>query len=250
MSGHSHWATTRRKKEKIDAARGKSFTRIIKEIIVAARTGGGGDPENNPRLRTALLAAKDVNMPKENIKNAIMKGTGELPGVQYDEVTYEGYGPGGTAIICQTMTDNKNRTVSELRHMFSRFGGNMGEVGCVSWMFDRRGVIYIPTTAGTEDQILEKTIEAGGDDMKVEDDNYVVYTDPTQFHIVCRAFEDMKVEFTSESAIELLPQNMVTLKGKNAEQAITLVENLEEHDDVQKVYHNAEVPDEELANID
>ncbi len=247
MSGHSKWAQIRHKKAAMDAKRGRLFTRLIREITVAARLGGG-DPNANPRLRNAIAAAKAANMPAENIERAIKKGTGELPGVAYEEVVYEGYGPGGVAIMVEAMTDNKNRTVAEIRHIFSKYGGNLGETGCVSWMFRKSGLIYIPVEGTDEDKLMEVALEAGADDIKQEGDYYEVYTAVGDLYSVREALE--AAGFTVESAqISALPQSTVRVEGKDAERLLKLLSALEEHDDVQRVHSNMDVPDEILASV-
>ncbi|MBD3232907.1 MAG: YebC/PmpR family DNA-binding transcriptional regulator [candidate division Zixibacteria bacterium] len=242
MSGHSKWATIKRKKGKLDAQRGKLFSRLNKEIMIAARDSGG-DPEMNPRLRTAIAAARTANMPQDNIKRAIQKGTGELPGTTFEEVSYEGYGPGGVAILIEVVTDNKNRTVAEIRSIFSKNNGNLGETGCVGWMFDKRGVIRIPTDRATEDDLMEVAIEAGAEDMQVMDDFYEVYTPFTEFESVRSAIDEKG--FPIEGAeITMIPQNYVKLEDKKAEQMLRLMGHLDDHDDIQNVYANFDIDDE------
>jgi YebC/PmpR family DNA-binding regulatory protein len=247
MSGHSKWSTIKRKKGKADAERGRVFTRLIKEITVAARFGGG-DEAANPRLRTAIATAKAANMPADNIKRGIMKGTGELPGVSYEEMTYEGYGPGGVAVMVAVLTDNKNRTVAEIRHMFSKRNGNLGENGCVAWMFDKQGLIQIETDKIGEDELLEIVLEAGATDMDVQDDLYEITTPPDAFGEVQGALETKNIE-TASAEVTLVPQNTVKLDGKHAEQMIKLYEALDEHDDVQNVYANFDIDDEILERL-
>lgn len=242
MSGHSKWATTKHKKAAIDAKRGKIFTKITKEITVAARLGGG-DPDGNPRLRTAVAKAKGVSMPAENIKRAIQKGTGELPGVSYEEITYEGYGPGGVAVIVEVMTDNRNRTVSEIRNIFSKANGNMGEAGCVSWMFNKKGYCVVSKAKADEDKLMTLALDAGAEDMQTEDDNFVVTTPPNDFEKVKKALEDAGIAL-EVSEITAIPQTYVKLDGKEAQQMLRLVETLEDNDDVQNVYANFDIPDE------
>ena len=248
MSGHSKWHSIRHKKAKVDAERGKVFTKLIKELTVSARIGGG-DPDMNPRLRTAMAAAKAANMPAKNIDNAIKKGTGELPGVVYEEVIYEGYGPGGVAIYINTMTDNKNRTVAEIRHLLGKYGGNLGESGCVAWMFERTGLIKIPRNRYDEEELLMLAIEAGADDMKNEDPEfYEIYTDFETLDAVRTALEDKQV--TVDSAEQtMIPKNFISLDGKQAEQMIRLMEVLDDHDDVQDIYANFDIDDEVMANL-
>ncbi len=248
MSGHSKWSTIKRKKGKTDAERGKIFTKIIKEITVAARIGGG-DPEGNPRLRTAIQAARESNMPQANIERAIKKGTGELPGVTYEEVTYEGYGPGGVAIMIEITTDNKNRAVSDIRHIFSRFGGNLGETGCVGWMFEKKGVITVEKSkVKNEDDLLMVVLEAGALDMTSDTANYEIQTPANQLEQVKQALEKNKITFSS-AEITMMPQSTVKLDGKNAEQMIKLIEALEEHDDVQKVYANFDIEESLMEKL-
>ena len=248
MSGHSKWATIKRKKGATDAARGRLFTRLIKEITIAAR-GGGGNPEGNPRLRMAIQTAKDNNMPADNIKRAIQKGTGELPGTTYEEITYEGYGSGGVAILVEVVTDNANRAVSEMRHVFSRNHGNLGQAGSVAWMFHKKGTIVVPKSQKlTEDDILGIILEAGADDMQTEEEVYSITTSPHSFETVKKALEDKGVVIES-AALQMVPQNMVKVTGKEAEQILRLMEALEEHDDVQNVYANFDIDEKELAAL-
>jgi len=241
MSGHSKWATIKHKKAALDAKRGKTFTRLIKEIQIAARSGG--DPDGNPRLRTAILAAKNVSMPSDNIKKAIMRGTGELEGGQIDEVTYEGYGPGGAAVLVNVATDNRNRTVSEIRHMFSKNGGNLGEQGSVSWMFDRKSQIVIEKENATEDQLMNLVLDAGAEDMKDSGDSWEVISDPGMHDAVLDAIQKAKIE-TVSAEVAMLPRNLMKLEGKNAQGMMRLSEALEEHEDVQGVYSNFESEEE------
>ena len=241
MSGHSKWATIKHKKAATDAKRGKIFTRIIKEIMIAARAGG--DPDGNPRLRTAIVAAKAVSMPNDNIKKAIMRGTGELEGGQIDEITFEGYGPGGAAVIVNVATDNRNRTVSDIRHMFSKQGGNLGEVGSVSWMFDRKSQVFIEKDKATEEQLMNVLLDAGADDIKDNEDNWEVLSAPESHNAVMEALE--KAHIPTESAeIAMVPKNVIMLEGKNAAGMMRLNDALEDHDDVQSVYSNAEMDEE------
>ncbi len=240
MSGHSKWSTIKRKKEKTDAERGKIFTKIIKEITIAARIGGG-DAEGNPRLRTAIIAAKEANMPQSNIERAVKKGTGELPGVTYEEITYEGYGPGGVAMLVEVTTDNKNRAVADIRHQFARFGGNLGETGSVSWMFEKKGMITVEKSkVKNEDELLTIVLDAGALDLTSDTQNYEIQTPPNLLDKVKQALEKNKIPY-SEAEITMIPQSTVKLEGKNAEQMIKLMENLEEHEDVQKVYANFDI---------
>lgn len=244
MSGHSKWATTKHKKAAVDAKRGKLFTKLTKEITVAAKLGGG-DPEGNPRLRAAIARAKAVSMPADNIKRAIQKGTGELPGVSYEEVTFEGYGPGGVALLIETMTDNRNRTVSEIRHILSKLGGNLGETGCVSWMFNKKGYIVVNKDKADEENLLALALDAGAEDMQTEDNNFVITTAPADFEKVKKALEDAGIPMDA-AEITMLPQTYVKLEGKEATQMLKLMETLEDNDDVQNVYANFDIPDEIL----
>ncbi len=246
MSGHSKWATIKRKKASTDAKRGKIFTQIIKEITVAAKMGGG-DPSGNPRLRLAIEKAKANNMPADNIKRAIMKGTGELPGVSYEDVTYEAYGPGGVALIIESVTDNKNRTVSELRHLLERHNGKLATSGSVAWSFHRKGIIQIPKSKYTEDDILAIILDAGADDLKVEDELYEIKTSPENFEAVKKALEANKVSIES-AELSLVPENLVKVEGKEAELVLKLMEALEENEDVQNVYPNFDIDEKVLAN--
>ncbi len=251
MSGHSKWATIKRKKAATDSARGRLFTRLIKEITIAARNGGG-NAEGNPRLRLAIQTAKAANMPADNITRAIQKGTGELEGVSYEELTYEGYGPGGVAILAEIVTDNNNRTVSEMRHIFSRNNGNLGNSGSVAWMFSRQGTIVIPTagknSSVTEDDLLPIVLEAGADDLQNEDEVFTVTTTPHSFEQVKQAIEDKGIEIETAS-LQMVPDNTVKVTGKEAEQVLKLMEALEEHDDVQNVYANFDIDETEMAKI-
>src|SRR5579883_1820621 len=246
MSGHSKWATIKHKKAALDAKRGKSFTRIIKEIQIAARNGG--DPDANPRLRTAILAAKAVSMPSDNIKKAIMRGTGELEGGQIDEVMFEGYGPGGAAVLVNVATDNRNRTVSEIRHAFSKNGGNMGEQGSVAWMFERKSQILIPIEKSDEDTLMGLVLDAGADDLKNEGDVWAVLSPPEAHEAVLKALEAAGIQST-EASIAMVPKNLIKLEGKNAAAMLRLNDALEEHDDVQNVYSNFDIDEKELEEI-
>ncbi|MEE8480058.1 MAG: YebC/PmpR family DNA-binding transcriptional regulator [Desulfobacterales bacterium] len=243
MSGHSKWSSIKHKKGATDAKRGKVFTRLIKEITVAARMGGGGDPASNPRLRTAILAAKNENMPKDNIERAIKKGTGELEGVNYEESIYEGYGPGGAAIFIESLTDNKNRAVADIRYIFSKNGGNLGENGCVAWMFDKKGYINIEKKSVDEEKIMEIAIDAGAEDIREEENNIEIITSLEGFESVKEAIDDASIPYL-DAEITMLPQTAAYLEGKEAEQMIRLMEAFEDCDDVQKVYTNADIPDE------
>ena len=248
MSGHSKWSTIKRKKGAIDAKRGKIFTKLIKEITVAARMGGG-DIDANPRLRTAVLAAKYENMPKDNIDRAIKKGTGGLEGVSYEEILYEGYGPGGVAVLVETMTDNKNRTVADVRHFFAKSGGNLGESGCVGWMFDKKGVISVDKGAITEEQLMELALEAGAQDVVEEDTTFQVLTAPEDLNGVAESLSKANVAY-QEAAISMVPKNTVEVtEEKTARSLLKLLENLEDHDDVQKVHANFDIDDELMETI-
>ncbi|HZS28066.1 MAG TPA: YebC/PmpR family DNA-binding transcriptional regulator [Candidatus Angelobacter sp.] len=246
MSGHSKWATIKHKKGALDAKRGKIFTRLIKEITMAAKSGG--DPEGNPRLRTAIAAAKAENMPADNIKRAIQRGTGELPGATYEEITFEGYGPGGVAILVEVTTDNRNRTVSEIRHAFTKGGGNMGEAGSVSWMFQKKGQIVVPKGAAKEDDLMNIVLESGGDDLNDDGDNWEILTAPNAFEGVVEAVKKASIEVV-HSALGMVPQNYIKLEGAPANQMIRLLETLEDADDVQNVYSNFDVDQEQLEQV-
>lgn len=243
MSGHSKWANIKHKKEKTDAQKGKLFTKLTKEIIMAAKEGGG-DPNANSKLRDAIAKAKAANMPSENITRAIKRGTGELEGVSYESITYEGYGPGGVAIIVEALTDNRNRTAGEMRHLFDRGGGSLGAAGCVSWMFERKGVISIEKSDDIDsDELMLKAIDAGAEDFSVEDEDYEIITDPSALYQVKEVLEQSGYNITS-AEISLIPQNTVKLEGEQAIKALKLIETLDDHDDVQNVYHNLEITDE------
>jgi len=245
MSGHSKWSSIKHKKAATDAKRGKIFTKLIKEITVAARMGGG-DPVVNSRLRTAIQAAKTENMPKDNIERAIKKGTGELEGVNYEESLYEGYGPGGAAVLVESLTDNKNRTVAEIRNIFSKNGGSLGEYGCVAWMFSKKGYIAVQSKAVDEEVLMETALDAGAEDIKEDNGSYEVITAPEDFETVKEAIDNASIPCI-EAEITMLPQSTTHLAGKQAEQMIRLMELLEDNDDVQKVYTNADIP-EEIVN--
>jgi len=247
MSGHSKWSTIKHKKGAADAKRGKVFTKLIKEITVAARSGGG-DMTANPRLRTAVAAAKAENMPKDNIERAIKKGTGELEGVNYEESIYEGYGPAGAAVLIESLTDNKNRAVAEIRHIFSKRGGNLGENGCVAWMFDKKGYINIEKKAVDEDTLMETAIDAGAEDVREDGENFEVIAAPEDFEAVKEAIDKASISYI-EAEITMLPKTTADLQGKEAEQMIRLMEALEDCDDVQKVYTNADIPDDVVNNL-
>jgi YebC/PmpR family DNA-binding regulatory protein len=246
MSGHSKWATIKHKKAALDAKRGKMFTRLIKEIQIAARAGG--DPDGNPRLRTAILAAKAVSMPSDNIKKAIMRGTGELEGGQIEEVTFEGYGPGGAAVLVNVATDNRNRTVSEIRHVFSKNGGNLGEQGSVAWMFDRKSQIVIEKEKATEDQLMNLVLDAGAEDLRDEGDTWEVISEPNMHEPVVEALQKAGIE-TASAEIAMVPKNLMKLEGNQAKGMLKLSDALEEHDDVQNVYSNFDVSEEEVEAL-
>ncbi len=245
MSGHSKWHSIKHKKGAIDAKRGRMFTKLIKEITIAARIGGG-DPEGNPRLRKAIQDAKGVNMPADNIKRAVQKGTGELEGGQLDEIMYEGYAPGGVAMLVDVVTDNRNRTVSEIRHVFSKNGGNMGESGSVSWIFHKKGYIGIEKSKADEETLMTLAIDAGADDFESDESMYEIYTSPDVFEKVLNAIKGKGIE-TMTAEISMIPQNYVKVEGKTAQQVVKLMEALDEHDDVQHVYANFDIEESELA---
>jgi YebC/PmpR family DNA-binding regulatory protein len=247
MSGHSKWSTIKHKKAAQDAKRGAMFTKVIKELTVAARMGGG-DVDMNPRLRTAVLKAKAVNMPQDTMQRAIMKGTGELPGVNYEEITYEGYGPGGVAMIVTVLTDNRNRTVAEIRKIFSKSGGNLGESGCVAWMFQKKGLIVIDKDRVDEDELFTIALEAGAEDVRPADAMYEVITSVEDFEPVKQGITSKGIEPAS-SEVSLLPQTTVRLEASQARQLLKLMDELEEHDDVQNVYANFDIPDEVMAEV-
>src|SRR5258707_1401829 len=246
MSGHSKWATIKHKKGALDAKRGKIFTRLIKEISMAAKSGG--DPDMNPRLRTAILAAKAENMPADNIKRAIQRGTGELPGLTYEEFVLEGYGPGGVALLAEISTDNRNRTVSEIRHVFGKNGGNMAEAGAVSWMFHKKGDILIAKAAAKEDDLMNIVLEHGGEDLNDDGDNWEILTETSAYEAVLEAVKKAGIEPTSAS-VAMIPQNYVKLEGTAANTMIRLMEALEEHDDVQNVHSNFDIDQETLEEV-
>jgi YebC/PmpR family DNA-binding regulatory protein len=248
MSGHSKWHSIRHKKARADAARGKVFTKLIKELTVAARLGGG-DSDMNPRLRTAIQAAKAANMPAKNIENAIQKGTGELPGVIYEEVVYEGYGPGGVALYILVMTDNRNRTVAEIRHLLSKYGGNLGESGCVAWIFAKKGIIKVSKQNYDEEELFMLVIDAGAEDMESNDsDFYDIYTDPDKLDAVRSELEQNNIIISSAERT-YIPQNSIKLDERQAEHMLKLMEMLEDHDDVQDVYANFDIDDEIITKI-
>jgi YebC/PmpR family DNA-binding regulatory protein len=247
MSGHSKWATIKHKKGAADAKRGKVFTKLIKEIAVAARIGGG-DPDSNPRLRTAIADAKAVNMPADNIKRAVQRGTGELPGVQYEEIVYEGYGPSGVALIMEIATDNRNRTLAELRHILSKHGGNLGETGCVTWIFNKRGYIVVEKSKAEEDALLELITEAGADDMREDGENWEIFSPVENFHQVADSLNNAGITPTV-AELSMVPQTQVKISGKPADQVLRLMDELDEHEDVQHVYANFDIEDAELQSL-
>ena len=246
MSGHSKWATIKHKKGALDAKRGKIFTRLIKEITIAAK-GGGGDPDGNPRLRTAILAAKAENMPAENIKRAIQRGTGELEGVNYEEISFEGYGPGGVAVIVEVLTDNRNRAVSEIRFSFSKNGGNLGESGSVRFMFSKKGLIAIEKSAATEEQLMDIVLEHGGEDLNDEGDSWEILTDPGSYEAVLNAVKAAKIP-TLASEVTMIASTYTKLEGAAANQMVRLLEALEDLDDVQNVYSNFDMDAEQMEH--
>ena len=244
MSGHSKWASIKHKKAATDAKRGRMFTKLIREISVASRTGGG-DPDSNPRLRTAITAAKGINMPADNIKRAIKKGTGELPGAAFEEAVFEGYGPGGVALMLEVTTDNRNRTVSEIRHILSRNGGSMGENGCVSWMFNKKGYIVVSREGVDEETLMNLVLEAGADDMSEDSGNWEIFSTPKSYPQVLEAV--MGADFSVEtSEVSLIPQTLVKISGKPAHSMLKLMEELEDHEDVQHVYANFDIDEAEM----
>ncbi len=247
MSGHSKWATIKRKKGAEDAKRGKIFTKLIREIAVAAKIGGG-DPGGNPRLRSVIDKAREANMPQDNIARAIKKGTGELEGVNYEEQTFEGYGPAGVALMFNVLTDNKNRTISEIRHLLAKNGGNLGESGCVSWVFSKKGVLSFDKQQTSEDQLMEIALEAGADDIKGEDESLEVLTDPASFEAIRKAIEGKGLKPAS-AEVTMVPQNYVKLTGADAEKMLKLMEALEDHDDIQNVYSNFDISKDEMERI-
>jgi len=246
MSGHSKWHSIRHKKAKEDAKRGKIFNRLIRELQIAARAGA--DPEGNPRLRTAIAAAKQANMPNDTMERAIKKGAGGEEGAGLEEITFEGYGPGGTALMIETMTDNRNRTVAEVRHLMDRYNGKMGEAGCVSWMFEKRGVILVDKDKADEDTVMEVALDAGAEDVEDLGESWQVTTDPSEFEAVRDAFEQKGVPVSFAEA-SMVPQTTVRLSGKEAEQMLKLVDAIEDHDDVQHVYSNFDISEEEMERL-
>jgi YebC/PmpR family DNA-binding regulatory protein len=244
MSGHSKWHSIKHKKAAADSKRGRIFTRLIKEMTAAARAGGG-DADGNPRLRLAVATAKAANMPADNIKKAIMRGTGELPGVSYEDVNYEGYGPGGVAIFMHVLTDNRNRTVAELRHILSKNGGNLGETGCVGWMFERKGYFVVEKESADEERLLEVALGSGADDMREDGSNFEILTSPENFEAVRAALETQKIT-TASAEISMIPQNYVKLEGKHAQTMLKLMEALEDHEDIQNVWANFDIDESAL----
>ena len=247
MSGHSKWHNIRLKKGKMDAERGKAFTKLAREIIVAAKAGGG-NPDANVRLRMAIQKARENSMPAENIKRAIQRGTGELDGINYDELIYEGYGPGGAAVMVDTLTDNRNRTVAELRNLFSKNGGSLGEQGCVAWIFDPKGIISVPKEKADEETVMMAALEAGAEDVRVEEESFDVVTAPEDLPTVRQALEAANIPFTLAETT-MLPKNSVELQGKEAQQMVRMMEGLEDHDDVQHVYANFDIPESVMAAL-
>jgi len=247
MSGHNKWSTIKHKKGAADAKRSKIFSKLIKELTVAARMGGG-DPEGNPRLRTAVNAARAANMPKDNIEKAVKRGTGEIAGVSYEEITYEGYGPGGVAVMVEALTDNKNRTVSEIRHIFDKYNGNLGESGCVAWMFDKKGMVIVSAEGLDEDEVMELALESGAQDVSREDETFEITTQPADFESVRKAVEEKawKIELAE---ITMIPQNTVKLEGKKAELMLKMMDALDDHDDLQKVFANFDISDEQMMTL-
>jgi len=247
MSGHSKWSSIKHKKAAVDAKRGKIFTKLIREIMVAARTGGG-DPNTNPRLRTAVSAARTANMPSDNIERAIKKGTGDLEGVHYEEVHYEGYGPHGVAIFVQCLTDNKNRTASEIRNIFSKKGGSLAGAGSVAWIFEKKGLIVIPQAQVGEERLMELALQAGAEDLSTSNDKFEIVTGPANFETVKENLEKAKIPLESAD-LTLIPKNEVSLAPDKARAVLGLIEALEDHDDVQNVYANFEIPDEVMKEL-
>jgi YebC/PmpR family DNA-binding regulatory protein len=248
MSGHSKWSTIKRKKGANDAKRGKIFTRLIKEITVAARSGGG-DPEGNPRLRSAIISAKADNMPKDNIARAIKKGTGEIAGEVYDEILYEGYGPGGVAVLVECMTDNRNRTVADVRHYFTKSNGNLGESGCVAWMFEKKGLILVDKETASEEELMDQALEAGAEDIVEEDSEFQIFTAPEELDDVRDALEEAGVVFL-EASVSMIPKNTVDVTEEKVGRALLkLLENLEDHEDVQNVHANFDIDDELMEQL-
>lgn len=247
MSGHSKWASIKHKKAKMDSKRGRVFTKLIKEITTAARIEGG-DESSNPRLRQAIAAAKSMNMPQSNIERAVKKGTGELPGITYEEGVYEGYGPGGVAILIEVLTDNKNRSVSDIRHILSKHNGNMAEVGAVAWIFEKKGLIVVDNFNGDEDSLMETALEAGAEDFVAEDSTYEIVVAAEDFEAVKDGIENAGIQFAS-AEITMIPKSTVKIEGKNAELVLKLMEAIEDHEDVQNVYANFDIDPEMLREV-
>lgn len=247
MSGHSKWSTIKHKKGATDAKRGKIFTKIIKEITVAARMGGG-DPETNPRLRSALITARSENMPKDTFERAIKKGTGDLEGVDYEEILYEGYGPGGVAVLVECLTDNRNRTIAEVRQVFNKAGGNVGTDGCVAWMFDKKGLIIVNKEDSDEETLMELALDAGAEDIKDETESFEIICEPADFEAVKEAIDGAEIK-CEMAEITMIPQNMTKVEGKEAEQMINFMEAMDDCDDIQKFYSNADIPDEAFDSM-
>lgn len=248
MSGHSKWSSIKHKKGAADAKRGKIFTKLIKEITVAARMGGG-DPDGNPRLRSAIAVAKAENMPKENIERGIKKGTGELEGVSYEEANYEGYGPGGVAVLVDCLTDNKNRTVADIKHLFERHGGNLGEPGCVAWMFEQKGLMVFEKDKVDEEVLFDLALEAGAEDVREEGTEFEVITEPSDLESVKQAIDNAGLSYTL-AEVTKIPKNTVTVEGKKAQQTLNLMQSLEDHDDVSHVYANFDISDDVMEALD
>lgn len=247
MSGHSKWSSIKHKKGAADAKRGKIFTKLIKEITVAARMGGG-DPDGNPRLRSAIAVAKAENMPKENIERGIKKGTGELEGVSYEEANYEGYGPGGVAVLIDCLTDNKNRTVADIKHLFERHGGNLGEPGCVAWMFEQKGLIVFDKDKVDEEVLFDLALEAGAEDVREEETEFEVITEPSDLESVKQAIDDAGLSYTL-AEVTKIPKNTIKVEGKKAQQTLNLMQSIEDHDDVSHVYANCDIPDDVMEAL-
>jgi len=248
MSGHSKWSSIKHKKGAADAKRGKIFTKLIKEITVAARMGGG-DPDGNPRLRSAFAVAKAENMPKENIERGIKKSTGELEGVSYEEANYEGYGPGGVAVLIDCLTDNKNRTVADIKHLFERHGGNLGEPGCVAWMFEQKGLMVFEKDKVDEEELFDLALEAGAEDVREEETEFEVITEPSDLESVKQAIDGAGLSYTL-SEVTKIPTNTVKVEGKKAQQTLNLMQSIEDHDDVSHVYANCDIPDDVMETLD
>lgn len=244
MSGHNKWSTIKHKKGAADAKRGKLFSKLIKEITIAARQSGG-DVDGNPRLRTAVLTARGANMPKENIERAIKRGTGEIAGVNYEEIVYEGYGPGGVAVLVEVLTDNKNRTVAEIRHIFEKYGGNLGESGCVAWMFQKQGLVVVPAEGLTEDEVMEVGLENGAQDVQGDGEFFSVTSDPSEFETVRAAVESKNWKIDT-AEITMIPQNTIKLEGKKAEQMLKMMDALDDNDDTQQVFANFDISEEDM----